>query len=114
MEPVHPRTLAAWLDDATHEALEACDDAMLLPGAAPNSTREILEAGYRLYHSPGSSSAGLERSDGEAMPTEADEERAAYDWAVREQGYEGSYARWLANPEERAEYETGAAGIGTV
>ena len=104
-EIVHPRTLAAWLDDATTEALEACDDAMMLPGAAPNNTREILEAGYRLYHSPGYKSAGL---------PEADEERAAYDWAVREQGYEGSYARWCANPEERAEYETGAAGIGTV
>ena len=88
MEPVPVRTLAAWLDDATHEALEACDDAMMIPGAAPNNTREILEAGYRLYHSPGHKSAGLERSDGEAMPTEADE--------------------------ERAEYETGAAGIGTV
>ena len=44
------RTLAAWLDDATHEALEACDAAMLEPGFQPNSTREILEAGYILYH----------------------------------------------------------------
>ena len=69
MEPVPVRTLAAWLDDATHEALEACDDAMMIPGAAPNSTREILEAGYRLYHSPGYKSAGL--------PTEAEPDDVA-------------------------------------
>ena len=70
-ESVHPRTLAAWLDDATTEALEACDDAMMQPGAQPNNTREILEAGYRLYHSPGYKSAGFpedERTPAD-MPT---------------------------------------------
>lgn len=42
-------------------------------------------------------------------------EAAAYAWAKNEQGYAGTYAEWLDMPAgERAEYEDGAAGIGTV
>lgn len=41
-------------------------------------------------------------------------EVAAWKYAVRSQGYEGTFAAWLAmDADERAEYETGAAGIGT-
>lgn len=42
-------------------------------------------------------------------------EHIAYAWAVREQGYDGTYADWRRlSAAERAEYEDGAAGIGTV
>lgn len=71
-ELVPVRTLAAWIDDATAEALEACDDAMMMPGACPNNTREILDAGYRLYHSPGYKSFALPTVDCERCSQEAD------------------------------------------
>ncbi len=50
MEPILIYDLAAWLRQANTAALESCDDAMMVPGFQPTSTREILEAGYRLYH----------------------------------------------------------------
>lgn len=47
--------------------------------------------------------------------TTCGDERDAYEWAVRNQDYQGSFADWLAMPaSERAEYDLGAAGIGTV
>lgn len=42
------RQLAAWLDDNQQAAIDACDRAMLQPGFEPQSTRDIVEAGYRL------------------------------------------------------------------
>jgi hypothetical protein len=40
---------------------------------------------------------------------------AAYKWAVAEQGFEGTYQEWMdMDADERAEYEDGAQGIGTV
>lgn len=42
-------------------------------------------------------------------------EREAWQWARDQQGYEGTLADWLAMPaDERAEYEAGARGEGTV
>lgn len=42
-------------------------------------------------------------------------EMANWDWAVNEQGYEGSFDDWMRMPaDERAQYEDGAQGIGTV
>lgn len=44
----------------------------------------------------------------------ASEERA-WKYAVRSQGYEGTFEQWLAmDADERSEYETGAQGVGTV
>ena len=41
-------------------------------------------------------------------------EREAWRWAVKEQGFEGSYDEWTAqDDEERGEYEDAAAGIAT-
>jgi len=41
-------------------------------------------------------------------------EQATYDYARRAQGYTGTFADWQAmSADERVEYETGAAGIGT-
>lgn len=43
--------------------------------------------------------------------TEA-QDKAAYSWAVNEQGYTGTYQEWQAmGADERNEYELGAAGI---
>lgn len=40
---------------------------------------------------------------------------AAYRYAVASQGFEGSYEDWTGlDADERAEYESGAAGLGTV
>lgn len=37
-----------------------------------------------------------------------------YEWARRNQGYEGTYEEWQALPvDEREQYELGAQGIGT-
>lgn len=42
-------------------------------------------------------------------------DRAAYEYAVRSQGYEGTFEQWCEmGADERAEYEAGAAGIPTV
>lgn len=42
------------------------------------------------------------------------DEKMAYNYAVAAQGYEGTYADWLAmDMDERDEYEAGAAGIPT-
>lgn len=39
----------------------------------------------------------------------------AWKWATQNQGYTGTFADWQAMDDgERAEYEAGAAGIGTV
>ncbi len=44
----------------------------------------------------------------------ADDEWSAYRYACREQGFDGGTAAWLGqSPEERREYEDGAAGIAT-
>ena len=41
-------------------------------------------------------------------------EQEKYEWAVREQGYVGDYASWLAlSADDRQAYEYGAEGIGT-
>lgn len=41
-------------------------------------------------------------------------ENQKYQWAVRNQGYEGTYEQWLAmSADDRQEYEDGAAGIPT-
>lgn len=42
-------------------------------------------------------------------------EHEKYRWAVRYQGYEGTFADWQAmSADEREEYDDGAAGVGTV
>lgn len=42
-------------------------------------------------------------------------ELKAWKYAVRSQGYTGTYADWLQlSDDDRAEYETGAQGVGTV
>lgn len=41
-------------------------------------------------------------------------ETLAWKYAVANQGFTGDLSAWLAMPEdERAEYETGASGVGT-
>lgn len=48
------------------------------------------------------------------MRQDSQHEQMCWKYAVREQGYTGTYAEWLAMPAaEREEYETGAQGIGT-
>lgn len=52
--------------------------------------------------------AGLDKGNARVMT-----EKQKYEWAVAQQGYEGSYRDWRAmSPDERAEYEAGAAGLG--
>lgn len=69
-QPVAVRILAAWLDDAGGQALEACDEAMIR-GLQPESTLEILRAGYELYHSPDWTPASEEDGEPEADETAA-------------------------------------------
>ena len=46
-------------------------------------------------------------------PARAMTEEQKYQWAVAQQGYEGSYQDWRAmSAAERAEYEAGASGEG--
>ena len=41
-------------------------------------------------------------------------EREKYNWACKQQGFEGTYEEWMSLPaDERQEYDDGAAGIGT-
>ena len=42
-------------------------------------------------------------------------DEAAWQWAMRQQGFTGDFAAWQSmDDEERAEYEAGAAGVGTI
>jgi hypothetical protein len=42
-------------------------------------------------------------------------DKQAYRWACDQQGFVGNYEKWVCLPaEERAEYEAGAAGFGTI
>jgi hypothetical protein len=48
-------------------------------------------------------------------PDHGEREALAYEWAKSQQGYTGGYTDWLRLPaDERAEYEAGAAGNGTL
>lgn len=49
------------------------------------------------------------------MRKPTDHEKMAYEYAKRQQGFEGSFQEWLNLPEkERELYEAGARGEGTV
>jgi hypothetical protein len=53
-------------------------------------------------------------ADGIVVDVVADD-MGAYKWAVAEQGFDGTYQEWMdMDADERAEYEDGAQGIGTV
>jgi hypothetical protein len=42
-------------------------------------------------------------------------EQEAWEWAMKNQGFTGDFEAWCAmEPHIRAQYETGAAGIGTI
>lgn len=53
-------------------------------------------------------------ADAHADARRMSQERVAYQWAVAEQGYRGTWGQWLAmSSGEREEYEAGARGEGT-
>ena len=49
---------------------------------------------------------------GQVVDVTETQDKAAYSWAVNEQGYTGTYQEWqVMSDDERNEYELGAAGI---